>query len=568
MVYGDAHGYPLADDVVAHELTHGVTEHESNLFYYYQSGAINESFSDLWGEYYDQSNGQGNDEEWTKWLLGEDITNRGSIRSMSSPPLFGDPDRMSSPYYYEGADDSGGVHWNSGINNKAVYLMVDGGSFNGKTVSALGWEKTGAIYYEVNTNLLSSGADYSDLYYALQQACTNLIGQYGITSGDCTEVKDALDSVEMNGQPTPNFNTNAPLCPAGSFPNITFSDDLESGRSNWTFTNGADIRWQYDSPWGQYAQSGDHFLYADDFPWGITDARARLTSFVVPANGYLHFAHAYDFEADSTYWDGGVLEYSTNGGASWLDAGPLINYNGYKGKIYNGAGNPLSGRWGFVGASHGYISTRVNLASLAGKTVTFRWRMGLDPAVSAWGWWLDNIKVYNCATSPVISGNVGVPDAILSYTDGIAKKATSKADGSYSLPISYGWSGMVTPTHACYTFSPTDRMYNNVTSNLAAENYTETFNPASGCADVDVSIGGGLEGIYAIPVGAQKRVEYDLNDGPVVVGSTNTVPIIAALRDAWKQPDETVTSFSQLMGLPYEQLSDTYYFPAYNNRSL
>ncbi|WP_343424179.1 hypothetical protein [Candidatus Amarolinea dominans] len=50
MVYGDGYGFPLADDVVAHELTHGVTEHESDLFYYYQSGAINESFSDLWGE--------------------------------------------------------------------------------------------------------------------------------------------------------------------------------------------------------------------------------------------------------------------------------------------------------------------------------------------------------------------------------------------------------------------------------------------------------------------------------------------------------------------------------------
>ena len=55
IVYGDADGFPLADDVVAHELTHGVTEHESNLFYYYQSGAINESFSYLWGEFYDQT---------------------------------------------------------------------------------------------------------------------------------------------------------------------------------------------------------------------------------------------------------------------------------------------------------------------------------------------------------------------------------------------------------------------------------------------------------------------------------------------------------------------------------
>ena len=179
MVYGDEYGFPLADDVVAHELTHGVTQYESNLFYYYQSGAINESFSDLWGEYYDQTNGLGTDTATVKWQIGEDISVWVAIRNMSNPPDFGDPDKMSSPNYYEGDEDNGGVHHNSGINNKAVFLMVDGGSFNGKTVTALGWTKTAAIYYEVNTNLLFSGADYSDLYYALQQACTNLIGQKG-----------------------------------------------------------------------------------------------------------------------------------------------------------------------------------------------------------------------------------------------------------------------------------------------------------------------------------------------------------------------------------------------------
>src|SRR6185503_21324336 len=191
MVYGDGYGFALADDVVAHELTHGVTQYESNLFYYYQSGAINESFSDLWGEYYDQINGQGNDAAEVKWQLGEDVSGLGAMRSMSNPPAFGDPDKMSSANYYQGEDDSGGVHYNSGINNKAVFLMVDGGTFNGKAVTALGWVKTSSIYYEANTNLLSSGADYSDLYYALQKACSNLIGQQDITSADCLEVKDA-----------------------------------------------------------------------------------------------------------------------------------------------------------------------------------------------------------------------------------------------------------------------------------------------------------------------------------------------------------------------------------------
>ncbi|HEX6034431.1 MAG TPA: M4 family metallopeptidase, partial [Anaerolineales bacterium] len=305
MVYGDAYGFPLADDVVAHELTHGVTQYESNLFYYYQSGAINESFSDLWGEYYDQTNGKGNDDASVKWLMGEDVSGWGAIRSMSDPTWFGDPDKMSSGYYYEDDGDNGGVHSNSGINNKAAYLMVDGGSFNGKTVTALGWTKTAAIYYEANSKLLSSGADYSDLYYALQKACSNLVGQKGMTTANCVEVKDAVDAVEMNGQPAPNFNTDAPLCAAGTVLNVVFADDLENGTGKWAFANGAYPRWQLDSLYGPYAQSGNHSLYADDSPDTITDATARLTPLTIPPNAVLNFAHAYGFE---TGYYSGILQ--------------------------------------------------------------------------------------------------------------------------------------------------------------------------------------------------------------------------------------------------------------------
>ena len=171
MVYGDGVGFALADDVVAHELTHGVTEHTSNLFYYYQSGAINESLSDIWGEFVDQTNLAGNDSASVKWLIGEDVIGLGAIRDMEDPTTFGDPDRMTSPSYWFSMGDSGGVHTNSGINNKAAYLMVEGGSFNGQTVTALGITKVAAIYYEVQTNLLTSGADYADLHDALFQAC-------------------------------------------------------------------------------------------------------------------------------------------------------------------------------------------------------------------------------------------------------------------------------------------------------------------------------------------------------------------------------------------------------------
>ena len=80
--------------------------------------------------------------------------------------------------------------------------MTDGGNFNSFAVTALGMDKVAAIFYEVQTNLLTSGSDFQDLYYALPQACQNLIGTNGIVSGDCDEVQDAVDAVE-NGSGTP-----------------------------------------------------------------------------------------------------------------------------------------------------------------------------------------------------------------------------------------------------------------------------------------------------------------------------------------------------------------------------
>jgi Zn-dependent metalloprotease len=195
MVYGT--GYAHADDVVGHELTHGVTASTSKLISYYQSGAIDESMSDIFGELIDQSNGKGNDALGVRWLMGEDVPG-GAIRSMGDPPAFGDPDRMGSPNYYSGAQDAGGIHINNGVGNKAAFLMVDGGTFAGKTVAPLGITKTAKIFYEADTHLLTSASDYLDLYNALLQACTNLTGTAGITAADCDQVQNAAQAVQMD----------------------------------------------------------------------------------------------------------------------------------------------------------------------------------------------------------------------------------------------------------------------------------------------------------------------------------------------------------------------------------
>ncbi len=181
------------DDVMAHEVTHGVTNIESGLFYQDESGAINESFSDVWGEFVDQTNGAGNDGTGMDWLIGED-TPVGARRDMADPIAFGDPDRMSSPNWYTGTADHGGVHTNSGVNNKLCYLLTDGGTFNGYTISGLGIGTIADLYYKCQVDLLSSMSDYAALYNALTSAAVNL----GWSTTNKNNLEYALRAVEMS----------------------------------------------------------------------------------------------------------------------------------------------------------------------------------------------------------------------------------------------------------------------------------------------------------------------------------------------------------------------------------
>ena len=199
MYFGD--GYAAADDVVGHELTHGITHHESDLIYTNQSGAINESFSDIWGEFIDQGNGRGTDTDAVKWIIGEDLPD-GGIRSMKDPPNppmpennDRQPDRMGSSYWYSGTNDYGGVHRNSGVGNKLAYLLTDGATFNNYTVTGMGVNSVANLYYEVQTDLLTSGADYYDLSTQLMQAAVNL----GWNATDKQNLDNARHAVEIEG---------------------------------------------------------------------------------------------------------------------------------------------------------------------------------------------------------------------------------------------------------------------------------------------------------------------------------------------------------------------------------
>lgn len=404
MVYAD--GFSSADDVVAHELTHAVTETSANLLYYQQSGALNESFSDIFGETVDLVDSLGNDTVGVRWKLGEDVP-VGAIRDMMNPNTFGDPAKMSDAGFFFCATDGwtnpnkdrGGVHINSGIPNHAYALMVDGGTYNSQTITGIGLTKAAKIQYRTLTTYLVSGSTFLDNYNALKQSCTDLIGTAGITSGDCTEVNKALLAVEMNATWGCSGATVSPYrCISGSPTNV-FSDTFESVTANWTLTNTANGGWNASDT--GFAHAGTRMAFGANGN-AVSDHRLTMTNaVVVPANGKLAFDHAFEFENDifGTY-DGGVVEYSTNGGSVWNDAASLmVQGQRYNGTVASGFSNPLATRSAYVATSFGYTGTRLNLATLAGQSVKIRFRIGTDSLISSLGWVVDNFAIYSCTAA-------------------------------------------------------------------------------------------------------------------------------------------------------------------------
>ena len=197
MVYGDGDGSTFVSlsgglDVIAHELTHAVTDTTADLIYQNESGAINESMSDIFGTLveYDANNNP-------DWEIGEDIytpnKSGDALRSMSDPAKYGDPDHYS--VRYTGTQDNGGVHINSGIGNKAAYLLSQGGTHYGVKVTGIGTAKTGKIYYRALTQYLTPSSNYSQLRSAAVQAATDL---YGAGSAEVASVNAAYNAVGVN----------------------------------------------------------------------------------------------------------------------------------------------------------------------------------------------------------------------------------------------------------------------------------------------------------------------------------------------------------------------------------
>jgi thermolysin len=194
-----------AFDIVAHELSHGVTDFTSNLIYRNESGALNEGFSDIMAvgaENYVRATGRS--QLAADYVIGEDVFTpvRGGaptgIRSLADPGAFGDPDHYSKRFL--GREDNGGVHTNSTIASHAYFLAIEGGTnrTSGLAVTGVGAanrEQIERVFYRGFTSYLTPNATFAQARQATLRAASELFGD---SSAAFRAVSQAWTAVGVN----------------------------------------------------------------------------------------------------------------------------------------------------------------------------------------------------------------------------------------------------------------------------------------------------------------------------------------------------------------------------------
>jgi Zn-dependent metalloprotease len=394
------------------------------------------------------------------WLMGEDSVPPafdGALRDMWNPTCYGNPGKVSDTAYYEcSTNDNGGVHINSGIPNHAFALLVDGGTFNNRTIAPIGLTKAAHVYFRAADTYQVFDTDFADHADALQQSCTDLLGRPltaltggpsadVISSADCDQVALAIDAVELRLPPVCVFpallNPNAPLqCAAGtdgtvapiaSFGFETGDDGFAASRlladggaaasRNWARTSLPDR-----AGTGFFAPAPNVENSCSDGPNQTGVLHLTSAEVVLPAGTNFARATFQHWVGTEGGFDGGNLWVSVNGGTFQLVPPSAFTFNGYNALLVSAAEgntNPLAGLASWTGTNQGTVSrgswgrSHVNLAGFAraGDRVKLRWSLGTDACAGATGWYLDDVEVFSC--NPVVP-TISVADLSVAEGDG------------------------------------------------------------------------------------------------------------------------------------------------------
>lgn len=459
------------DDVVVHEWGHAYTQYSDGLIYAYQSGALNEASSDIFGETADLLNGvdgaggSNNAEPFPdgqRWLVAEDWAGGSGagqllFRDMWDPDRLDAPGKVTSENYACGSGDGGGVHTNSGVDNHAYALLVDGGTYNDVTVGGIGFVKAAHIWWQAKIAHQGSTTDFPGHADALEQACVDLLnttppGFFGqtasgaISANDCAQVAATIAAVEMRTPPPcdyePLLQPGAPeACPGAS---AILAEDWTDGLTGWTASSvGVNAEWPdyawevtdelpgghaglaafaVDSKAGTCAPGGDFSgRFAIDSPVLTMPDDAERTE--------VRFEHYVETELE---YDGGNVLLSVDGGAFALVPASAYVWNGPPASLAAAPPvgqntNPKAGEPAWHGADEGSVTgswgtTVIALDDLVapGQTFQLRFDFGIDGCNGVTGWYVGRIDVGACPPLPGPTLSVGddyeEPDTDGSFT--------------------------------------------------------------------------------------------------------------------------------------------------------
>ena len=385
-----------------------------------------------------------------RWLMGEDSTAPGlvgALRDMWNPNCMGDPAKVTDELYWCSTGDNGGVHINSGVPNHAFSLLVDGGSYNGYTINPIGLTKANHIQFRAKTHYQGPATDFIGHADALEQSCADLTGvdlaslTDGSPSGeiisaaDCAEVSKAIAAVELRTPPSqcgfqPLLAQNPPpLCDSPSkSKRVLFEDSFENGDSSldrWDRSNFGTAPEYIERDWELTSdlpdgRSGKAFYAVDPNTSCVAgndqssvirleSPQITLPASLDPNNMRMAFDH---YVATEDGYDGGNVKISVNGG-DWTTVSPgdfiynPYNVNGWGVDFIPGApftSNPLGWEAGhFSGNDGGSVDgtwgrSIIDLAPYAQPKdkIQIRFDFGTDFCFGTFGWYVDDVTVYEC----------------------------------------------------------------------------------------------------------------------------------------------------------------------------
>ncbi|MCY7395078.1 MAG: M4 family metallopeptidase [Nocardioides sp.] len=423
----------------------------------------------------------------TRWLVGEKSEAfGGAIRDMWTPTCYGDPGKVTDAEYKcdPTLGDAGGVHSNSGVPNHAYALAVDGGTYNGQSISPIGLDQTAAIWWRAQTAYLVPASNFTDAADGLEQSCTDLVGApintlttepdaspvaaTPLTAADCAELAEILLAVEMRSpvvrcdfQPLLDKNTPS-LCGPGFTTDTLYSENFEDGLAGWTPDQelasipSPDGTYQggFGAPWGATSSApGGH---ATGVAYGPAPARGACSgngvddfssrdsitgpTIEVPTGNLRNLSMSFEhYVAMEGGFDGGNVKLSVNGGGFTVIPAGAYTFNepGQLFTLDQGNTNPMRGEVGFTGTDGGeskgsWGTSQIDLTSAGvtpGDTVQLRFDVGRDGCGGVEGWYLDNLQITVCKTAVALSA-VHTPEPVAFGTPSSVQVSVERADGS------------------------------------------------------------------------------------------------------------------------------------------